>query len=344
MANRYKEGIVFESSTNALSYYFEFYGIKNSKFMLREMMVKKFLKKEIDILDVSLLLNKLNIRNEGYSLEKLKMLSNFKFPIFTLIINSQNKIEFIVIKEITSNLITYTDSYGILKTESKLKFLKLWQNVILDIQITAGVKKNIKEYIKNNFQKQEEENYRKSIKTIPDFLSLKECDFIIKYCEDSKLFERSEVSVLTPDNSSYSEVSSNRTSYSASMKDRKNKIFSNIYEKVSKMIGMNIDKIESLQCVKYSKGAFFLPHFDADKLLNRKYTILVYLNENFSGGETYFPELKKYINPKTGYGLLFENINSKKRNLIHSVHAGMPVNKGVKYACNIWIRTTNVKL
>jgi len=51
-------------------------------------------------------------------------------------------------------------------------------------------------------------------------------------------------------------------------------------------------------------------------------TLMVYLNERFSGGETDFPEQDKTIVPKTGTALLFQH---------KLLHAGRAVTEGTKY-------------
>jgi prolyl 4-hydroxylase len=51
-------------------------------------------------------------------------------------------------------------------------------------------------------------------------------------------------------------------------------------------------------------------------------TLMVYLNEGFSGGETEFPEQERTIVPQTGEALLFQHM---------LLHAGKPVTQGTKY-------------
>lgn len=51
-------------------------------------------------------------------------------------------------------------------------------------------------------------------------------------------------------------------------------------------------------------------------------TLIVYLNQNYQGGETDFPEQKERILPKTGTALFFQHM---------LLHAGLPVLSGVKY-------------
>jgi hypothetical protein len=82
----------------------------------------------------------------------------------------------------------------------------------------------------------------------------------------------------------------------------------------------------------------FNPHLDTNSKLNRKHTLLVYLNDNFSGGETYFPELMLKVSPSTGKALHFLNEDRNGKIIPLSLHAGLPVQNGVKYACNIWVK------
>ncbi len=51
-------------------------------------------------------------------------------------------------------------------------------------------------------------------------------------------------------------------------------------------------------------------------------TLMVYLNEGFSGGETDFPEQSRTVIPKTGEALLFQH---------KLLHAGRPVTQGTKF-------------
>jgi prolyl 4-hydroxylase len=51
-------------------------------------------------------------------------------------------------------------------------------------------------------------------------------------------------------------------------------------------------------------------------------TLMVYMNEGFSGGDTDFPEQERTIVPKTGDALLFQHM---------LLHAGKPVTEGTKF-------------
>eukprot|EP01083_Nonionella_stella_P191498 708736_1 len=76
-----------------------------------------------------------------------------------------------------------------------------------------------------------------------------------------------------------------------------------------------IDINERLRFLRYSPGDFFGPHYDGmymrDNGQRSLITIVIYLNDNYSGGEITFlhptNENKKYwIKPETGMVLLFE--------------------------------------
>ncbi len=75
---------------------------------------------------------------------------------------------------------------------------------------------------------------------------------------------------------------------------------------------------------KYQKGERFRKHRDENYIRNEKeasfYTFLIYLNDNFKGGETDFQNIS--LTPKQGMGLVF----------LHQLpHAGNEIREGIKY-------------
>lgn len=81
-----------------------------------------------------------------------------------------------------------------------------------------------------------------------------------------------------------------------------------------------------LRIYRYEVGQHFGLHQDQSYIGEKDtislLTLMVYLNEGFSGGETDFPEQEKTIVPATGTALLFQH---------KLLHAGRPVTEGVKY-------------
>ena len=70
----------------------------------------------------------------------------------------------------------------------------------------------------------------------------------------------------------------------------------------------------------------------------RTKSALVYLNEDFTGGETEFPQINIKVLPKRGKLLAWDNLNSDGSLDYTSLHAGLPVESGIKYIAVIWIR------
>lgn len=128
-------------------------------------------------------------------------------------------------------------------------------------------------------------------------------------------------------------------------------IIYNITKRICDAYNYPMENAEPLQVVKYEPGGFYNDHHDAccdnDDKCNtfvddggqRVLTVLMYLNDDFQGGETQFSELKTKIKaPKYG-GIVFRPL-ADNSNQCHplGLHKGMPVKSGTKYVCNLWIR------
>lgn len=84
---------------------------------------------------------------------------------------------------------------------------------------------------------------------------------------------------------------------------------------------------ERFRCYRYQPGQYFAPHYDgafvrsADE--RSELTLIVYLNDAFTGGETAFLDSGVLTVPRPGRALLFQH---------HMLHEGCVVKTGVKYA------------
>ncbi|MEQ8953863.1 MAG: 2OG-Fe(II) oxygenase [Gammaproteobacteria bacterium] len=121
--------------------------------------------------------------------------------------------------------------------------------------------------------------------------------------------------------------------------------------RVSEVVGIPLIHAESLQVVYYGTGEQYAPHFDAwdaatergqrcmAKGGQRMVTCLFYLSEPEVGGGTSFPELDMEVRAKRGRMVLFHNCHEGST-VRHpaSLHGGMPVERGEKWACNLWFR------
>jgi hypothetical protein len=83
---------------------------------------------------------------------------------------------------------------------------------------------------------------------------------------------------------------------------------------------------------KYSTGAYMGPHVDSiDKTADKSPTIsiVLYLNEDYEGGNICFPEQGLDIKPKAGSMIIFPSYPPY-------YHDPKPVTKGTKYMCPIF--------
>jgi len=123
------------------------------------------------------------------------------------------------------------------------------------------------------------------------------------------------------------------------------KVFHIIYE----LTGCKPEQMELVHIVKYEIGGEYKLHHDffhvteeyAAKHIvnggNRIKTALIYLNDDFEGGETEFPQLKILVKPELGKLVIWDNMTNGEVDYT-SIHAGLPVISGVKYIAVVFIR------
>lgn len=109
-----------------------------------------------------------------------------------------------------------------------------------------------------------------------------------------------------------------------------------IYEKTARQLknclydyearfGIKMDFMESINYIKYGPGNFFKPHSDHGFSYTATVSSIIYLNDNYEGGELYFPILDIKIKPKAGDVILFPST------YIY-LHGAANVVSGVKYS------------
>jgi prolyl 4-hydroxylase len=177
---------------------------------------------------------------------------------------------------------------------------------------------------------------------IDNVLTPDECKYIIEKAEP--MFTRSSVVGVEGADTS-------RTSETAWI-PRDDPVARKVFAKALEATGKTIEYCEDLQIVRYAPGAYYREHHDAcceDSEAchafekdggQRLATFLVYLNSEFTDGETHFPQhgnLKLKANP--GSGIMFRPLG-KDDDRCHpkALHAGLPISSGTKYVCNAWVR------
>jgi len=98
---------------------------------------------------------------------------------------------------------------------------------------------------------------------------------------------------------------------------------------------------EPLTILRYRPGQQYRPHHDARGATPedlREWTALIWLNDDFEGGETDFPDVGVRVKGGVGDLLLFHNVTTDGLPDQRMMHAGLPVTSGVKWMASRWIR------
>ena len=131
----------------------------------------------------------------------------------------------------------------------------------------------------------------------------------------------------------------------------KSKHVASLYDIISRLFHIPQSRFESLQIVKYTPQQYFKWHYDACNPEDpwcqnqiqrfggqRLFTVLLYLNDAYKGGETQFVENGLNIKGRTGDAIAFRNLTPEKTIEPRSLHQGSELIDGTKYIANIWIR------
>lgn len=110
-----------------------------------------------------------------------------------------------------------------------------------------------------------------------------------------------------------------------------------------------VKAFEPTQILCYEVGQEFVPHVDfldpdvagyGERLARqgqRIATFLIYLNEDFDGGETAFPAIGLKCRARTGDALFWANLDQHHNPDRQTVHAGLPPTRGQKWVFSQWI-------
>ena len=73
-------------------------------------------------------------------------------------------------------------------------------------------------------------------------------------------------------------------------------------------------------------------------------TFLIYLNDDYEGGETDFPMLSWRYRGRKGDALVFWNVSPQGHVERKLLHAGLPPTSGEKWLLSQWVRDRPVQL
>jgi predicted 2-oxoglutarate/Fe(II)-dependent dioxygenase YbiX len=87
--------------------------------------------------------------------------------------------------------------------------------------------------------------------------------------------------------------------------------------------------LSGTHAVRYQPGDYYAPHTDTGAdLLDRYFTVLCYLNDDFEGGETRFPQIGYSVAPRRGKAVVFPATY---------LHQAGRVTSGEKYVIVSWL-------
>jgi prolyl 4-hydroxylase len=121
-------------------------------------------------------------------------------------------------------------------------------------------------------------------------------------------------------------------------------------QRIAALMSWPLDHGEGLQILHYTAGGEYRPHFDyfppgqGGSLVHtarggqRVATLIVYLNDVESGGETVFPDAGLTVTARQGSAVYFRYMNGRRQLDPLSLHGGAPVTGGEKWIMTKWMR------
>ncbi len=116
--------------------------------------------------------------------------------------------------------------------------------------------------------------------------------------------------------------------------------------RISAMIKLPVAAMEPPQVFHYAVGQELRPHVDYLQREGRPAggyqgdriaTFLIYLNDEFEAGETWFPRADLKARPEKGGAVYFANVDPAGRPDPMTLHAGLPPTRGEKWLFSQWI-------
>ena len=119
-----------------------------------------------------------------------------------------------------------------------------------------------------------------------------------------------------------------------------------INRRIGAATGTQYEQGEPLQVLSYGEGDEYKLHSDAmaNVANQRLSTFLIYLNEDYSGGATEFPNLDFQFKGGIGDAIWFENADKPGRPLSATNHLGGKVTSGKKVIASKWIRAKQLDI
>lgn len=183
---------------------------------------------------------------------------------------------------------------------------------------------------------------------IHNFFSAEECDALIQ--EGMKYLEPSRVGGANDTTKVDRAVRSSSTAMLSEVSDAA--ITKLAIERIEQAYGHPHLFSNPLQLNRYLVGEEFKAHHDYHDPLSqaerirregqRTWTFLMYLNDGFEGGTTYFPEIGIHLIPRKGTLAFWNNLNADGTPNPLTLHESQPIVSGTKYMMTKWFKNKNL--
>lgn len=176
---------------------------------------------------------------------------------------------------------------------------------------------------------------------VPGFLSEDECAHLIARAEPAL---RKSAVVLGGKGGSHHVHRESATTF---LDQRGDAVLADIKRRIAELTGTRVEQQERLQVTHYGVNQHYLPHYDSlrssgmdcGEAGDRIATVIMYLNDDYRGGATWFPRIRRRVEPKKGKAVYFHNLTADGEGWDRlSLHAGETVREGEKWLSNQWIR------
>lgn len=115
----------------------------------------------------------------------------------------------------------------------------------------------------------------------------------------------------------------------AAFPDFDEKIATTIAPVIKQFWGVDLVEHSGTQLVRYRAGGHYRAHIDAGQdMEDRYFSVVCYLNNDFQGGGTWFPQLSCRVVPESGKTIVFPS---------KYLHAAEPVLEGEKFVLVSWV-------
>lgn len=188
---------------------------------------------------------------------------------------------------------------------------------------------------------------RPRVRVFEGFATPQECDWLIERgrhrLAPAQVYENSGTELRRHAGRSNSEASFEI--------DGSDVVLSVLHDRIARASGVPVENFEVGKLLHYKPGETFELHSDflqpgmheeIEARGQRVATFLVYLSDDYDGGETEFSEANFKFKARKGDALMFLNVDANGAPDLMSMHAGLPPTRGEKWVLSQWLRGKTV--